>query len=189
MSKFETVCPHCRKPNTVEKTSFGAAGTEHGQQDIQCSHCSKRWKEDLGESGSLTKSAPTQSPEMATLRERVAELAKVLQAFIDRQAAARAAAPQSARFNVSGREVEKSDGDVRELLDKALEHGTRVDVAHPETNRSAGFQTVESIGVGVRTAPGGRFAPDGFESNDVAKAELAKALRNGRPMGFTPRGN
>jgi transposase-like protein len=34
MSKFETVCPYCKKTNAVEKSSFV---DEHGLQKIQCS--------------------------------------------------------------------------------------------------------------------------------------------------------
>jgi hypothetical protein len=176
MSKVETVCPFCGKTNTVEKFSFSGA-LAHGLPEIKCSHCSKSWGENLIETGSLAKSAPTQSVGMAELRQRLIELGKVVDAYVARRAAARPAG-----FNTSGREVEKSDGDVRELLNKALDNGTRIDVAHPEVNTSARFQTVESIGVGERTAhgSGARFIPDGFEGNDVAKAELAKALASGK---------
>ena len=50
MSKFETVCPYCKKTNAVEKSSFV---DEHGLQKIQCSHCSKGWATDLSVTGSL----------------------------------------------------------------------------------------------------------------------------------------
>ena len=51
MSKFETVCPYCKKTNAVEKSSFF---DEHGLQKIRCSHCSKEWATDLSVTGSLT---------------------------------------------------------------------------------------------------------------------------------------
>jgi transposase-like protein len=66
MSKFEVVCPFCRKPNGVEKNSFGVSA--HGLQKIQCSHCSKRWEENLSDTGGLVKSAPAPSSELAALR-------------------------------------------------------------------------------------------------------------------------
>jgi hypothetical protein len=184
MSKFEVVCPHCRKPNAVEKTSFGALGTDHGQQDIQCSHCLKRWKEDLGETGSLTKSAPSQATGMAELRQRLIELGKVVDAYVARRAAA-----QPARFNTNGREVEKSDEINREFLNKALANGTRIDVAQPEGSTSPRFQTVESVGSGQRVRSGAPFDTNGVEKSDIADAELQRALANGKPVGFVPRGN
>jgi hypothetical protein len=110
-----------------------------------------------------------QSGGMAELRQRIIELGKVVEAYVARRAAA-----QPTRFNTNGREVEKSDI-VAQELEKALANGKPV-TFETEASTSARFQTVESIGVGVRTAPGGRFVPDGFEKNDVAAEELNKAL-------------
>jgi hypothetical protein len=108
------------------------------------------------------------------VRGQIAELTKKINDLAER----RAASPQSASFDTKGREVEKGDIVAREL-EKALANGTRIDVVGSEVSTAPRFQTVESIGVGIRTAPGGRFVPDGFENNDVAKGELNKALANG----------
>jgi hypothetical protein len=183
MRKIEAVCPYCTKTKTIE--TYGTAANV----SLKCTQCSKIWDEDLSETGRLAKSAPTQSPEMATLRERIAELAKVVQAYIDRQATARAAAPQSARFNTGGRSVEKSNEINRELLNKALDNGVRVDVAQPAESSSPRLQTVESVGSGRRVRSGAAFDTNGVEKTAAADAELAKALANGKPVGFTPRGN
>jgi transposase-like protein len=48
MSKIETACPYCKKTNAVEKSSFV---DRDGLQDINCSHCSKRWQGNLSEIG------------------------------------------------------------------------------------------------------------------------------------------
>jgi predicted Zn finger-like uncharacterized protein len=115
MSKVEVVCPFCRKPNAVEKNSLGASA--HGLQDVQCSHCSKRWEENLSESGPLAKSAPAPSSELAALRVQVRsqmdELAKKINGLIER----RTAATPPARFNTNG--VEKSDVAQQELAQGA----------------------------------------------------------------------
>jgi hypothetical protein len=55
MSKVETICPFCRKPNAAGKNSFDVSA--NGVQAIQCSHCSKRWEENFCE-GPLVKAAP-----------------------------------------------------------------------------------------------------------------------------------
>jgi len=81
MSKVETACPHCRKWNTVEKSSTSV--TAFGYR-IQCSHCSKYWEDTLGETGSLAKSAPADG--MAAVRQRLIELGKVVDDYIARQA-------------------------------------------------------------------------------------------------------
>src|SRR6266852_277440 len=86
MSKVETACPHCRKWNTVEKSSTSV--TAYGYK-IQCSNCSKYWEDTLGETGSLAKSAPAQSDGMAAVRQRLIELGKVVDDYIARQAATR----------------------------------------------------------------------------------------------------
>jgi hypothetical protein len=107
------------------------------------------------------------------VRAQMDELTKRITALAERRAAATA----SARFNANGRDVERSDEINRGFLNKALANGTRIDAPGTEVS-AARFQPVETIRVGVRTAPGGRFVPDGFEKNDVAAAELEKALAN-----------
>jgi phage FluMu protein Com len=167
MSKFETKCPHCRMPNAVEKSSFGALA--NGLQTIQCCHCSKSWSENLGDSEGLSKSAGM--PELAKL---IAELQSLVNARLGTQAPA-----NGAKFvaKSADSEVEVNDT-VRQQLAKALANGKRVDVAEPEISKASRFQLVETVGVGVRTTLGGQFVPDGRENNDVAAAELGKALAN-----------
>jgi phage FluMu protein Com len=63
MSKIETVCPYCKKTNTVEKNHSGVG--RYGLQNIRCSHCSKSWDGNLSETEGLTKSAPAPSSELA----------------------------------------------------------------------------------------------------------------------------
>jgi transposase-like protein len=65
MSTVETVFPHCKRANTVEKNSFGAST---GMQDIRCAHCSNRWEENLSATGALAKSAG--SNDLAELRNQ-----------------------------------------------------------------------------------------------------------------------
>lgn len=55
MSKIETVCPYCKKANTVEKSN---SVDRYGLQDIRCAHCSKSWQGNLSETEGLAKSAP-----------------------------------------------------------------------------------------------------------------------------------
>ena len=105
MSKVEVFCPFCKTTNAVEKSSFDVSA--HGLQNIQCSHCSKRWKENLSDTGRLAKSAPAPSSELAALRVQVRvqmdELVKKINGLIER----RTVAIGSARFNING--VEESD--------------------------------------------------------------------------------
>jgi hypothetical protein len=105
MTKGEAVCPYCKKQTVVEKNHFGVGEHAHGLQDIQCSHCSKSWQQDL--SVTFAKSAPAISSELAELRVQVRgeldELMTEINAFIgNRKAAAR-----QTRFNPQG--VEKGD--------------------------------------------------------------------------------
>jgi hypothetical protein len=106
------------------------------------------------------------SSELAALRVQIRaqmeELTKRINGLLESRA----------RFNPSG--VEKSDV-VSQELNKALANGKPV-TFQPEGGGSARFQTVESVASGVRTAPGGRFVPDGFEKNATAEEELKKAL-------------
>jgi hypothetical protein len=115
MSKVDAVCPFCRKPNAVEKSSFA---DRHGLQDVQCSHCSKRWDENLSDTGRLAKSATVPSSELAALRVQVRaqmdELVKKINGLIER----RTVATGSARFNING--VEKSDVAQQELTQGPL---------------------------------------------------------------------
>jgi transposase-like protein len=176
MSKVVTVCPHCKKANTVEKASSGVGEYAHGVQNIQCSHCSKSWIEDMDVTGSeLAKSV--QPTSLAALRVQVRaqfdELLKQINALQERRAAA---ARLAAKFNTSG--VEKSDVAEAELK-KALDNGT-----------SLTFQTLSGVrSSGAAPASSGRFVPDGVEKSDVAGQELTKALANGKPVGFIQRGN
>src|SRR6267378_6726001 len=174
MSNVSAICPFCKRTNAVEKNSFVVSA--HGLNKVQCSHCSKSWEENLVETGSLAKSAPAPSSELAALRVQVRAQMEELTKRINGLLESRAAAARSVRFNTSG--VEKSDT-VAQELQKALSNGKPV-TFQPEGGTSARFQAVESIAPGVRTAPGGRFVPDGFEKNATAEEELKKALA--RPM-------
>jgi hypothetical protein len=91
--------------------------------------------------------------------------------------ASRAAAARSAGFNTKGREVEKSDAEVRELLNKSLANGKPL-TFQPELSTSPRFQTVEEVSPGVRMRSGARFDTNGIEKSDTADAELQKALAN-----------
>lgn len=131
--------------------------------------------------------SPAPSNELAELRVQLnaqfAELLSKLNGLIQQREAA------SRRFNINGRDgVQKSDGDVREMLNKALDNGTRVDVAHQqEVSVSPRFQTVESVGSGQRMRSGQPFDVNGIEKSDTADAELRHALGHGKPVGFVPR--
>ena len=180
MSKVEVVCPHCDKPNAVEKSIFA---DRHGLQKIQCSHCSKSWAEDLSVTGTLAKSAHAPSSELAELRVEInaqftALLAK-LNGIIERRATA------ARRFNTSG--VERSDVTLHELQ-KALANGTPITFQSADSTPLR-FQTAESVGSGRRVRSGQPFDTNGVEKSDVADAELQRALDSGKPVGFTPRGN
>jgi len=170
MSKVTTDCPHCRKLNVVEKSS--ASMTGYGYR-IRCSHCSKSWDESLGEDASFFKSAP--SDEFTELRENLAELGRVVDAYVSRRVVA-----TPARFNTNGHEVQKSDGEVRELLNKALENGKPV-TFQPAESASPTFQPVHSIGSGQRVRSGAPLDISGVEKSDVADAELRRALGSGQP--------
>src|SRR6267143_446605 len=151
MSKIETVCPFCKTPILVEKNSFGVCA--HGLNKIQCSHCSKRWEEDLSETGSLAKSAPAQSDGMAAVRQRLIELGKVVDDYIARQAATR-----PARVRPSGDQVQEATV----LKFVAGAPGGMM------------FQTDPAEAPAHVTKAAG--------SDAVAEAELQKALANGRPV-------
>ncbi len=169
MSKIEAVCPYCHKANALEVASLSKVV---GLQNIQCSHCSKRWDEDLSATSRFIKSAPVPSSELAALRVQVRAQMDELLVKINGLLQQREAASRPIGFNTKG--VEKSDVAAQEL-EKALANGKPV-TFQAESGSAARFTTVDSIGVGVRTAPGGRFVPDGFEKNDVAAEELKKAL-------------
>jgi transposase-like protein len=80
MSKIQTVqtvCPHCGKPNAVQKRSHV---NYYGLQQIQCAHCSKDWGENLNETEGLAKSAAAPTNEMADLYQRILDLGKVVDA-------------------------------------------------------------------------------------------------------------
>jgi predicted Zn finger-like uncharacterized protein len=173
MNKVETICPHCKTANTVEKNSSGVG--RYAMQEIQCAHCSKKWSEDLTFPGRLEKSAG--STDLVALRVQVRaqfdELLKQINALQERRSAA---ARLAAKFNTGG--VEKSDVAEAELK-KALDNGT------PLT-----FQTLSGARASAgAAASSGRFVPEGVEKSDVARQELSKALANGKPVGFIQRGN
>jgi hypothetical protein len=124
MSKVETDCPYCRKLNTVEKSS--ASVSTYGFR-ITCSHCSKSWDDSLGEDAGFFKSAP--SGELAKLRENLAELGRVVDAFVARNAA-------PAKFQPQGEETAPT---VLKFV-----AGVVVDpCAFPERLRKAGFEDVQ----------------------------------------------
>ena len=176
MSKIETICPFCKGAVVVEKNSFGAAG---GMESVRCAHCAKSWSEDLSLSGRLAKSAGAPSSGMAELRQRLIELGKVVDAYIERQAVTR-----PARFQTGG--VEKAAVADQELS-KALANGKPV-TFQSEESHSPRFQTVSSIGSGQRVRSGQPFDVNGIEKSDTADAELRKALGSGKPLGaFIPR--
>jgi len=120
------------------------------------------------------------SSELAQLRVQVRAQMEELLTKINGLLVSRAAATGPARFNPAG--VEKGDLAAQELQ-KALANGTPVG-SHRESSAGARFQTVESVASGVRTAPGGRFVPDGFEKNAVAEEELKKSLANPQRVGW-----
>jgi hypothetical protein len=116
--------------------------------------------------------ASNQSSELDRLRVQVRAQMEELMTKVNALIESRATAARQSRFNPQG--VEKSDVAAQELQ-KALANPVRF---QPESSTGARFQTVHSIASGVRTAPGGRFVPDGFEKNDVAEQELKKSLNN-----------
>jgi hypothetical protein len=153
MSKFTTDCPHCRKLNVVEKSS--ASVSTYGYR-IQCSHCSKHWDDSLGEDKSFFKSAP--SGELSKLRENLAELGRVVDAYV-----ARRAAPQPARFQPQGQETATVLKFVAGMPGGLMLEPNPADIAEAARQESA-FVT--------KTASG----------EAAAQAELQKALANGRSV-------
>jgi hypothetical protein len=151
MSKVTTDCPHCRKLNVVEKSS--ASVSTYGFR-VRCSHCSKSWDDSLGEDDDFFKSAP--SGEFTQLRENLAELGRVVDAYVARNAA-------PARFQPQGQEtaptvlkfVAGMPGGV--MLESDLAESAEV------SRQQTAFVT--------KTA-----------SEDVSRAALRKALDNGRPV-------
>lgn len=159
--KVESVCPHCRKANTIEVGRVTGAMTK-----ITCKFCSKGWSEDLQATSKMAKSAlfksapASPSPaELSALRTQVLaqfeELSGILNGIIaKREAAAR-------RFNPNG--VEKSD------------------VADAELRKA------RANSAPVIPAPG--FRPQSATGVDAAAwDELGKALDNPRRGmgGFNP---
>jgi hypothetical protein len=153
MIEILTICPHCKESNTVQKSSHADM---YGLQRIQCSHCSKAWSENVGETLGLTKSAP--SGEFAKLRENLAELGRVVDAYVARNAAA-----TPARFQPQGQEaaptvlkfVAGMPGGV--MLESDLAESAEV------SRQQAAFVTKAS-------------------SEDVSRAALQKSLANGKPV-------
>jgi hypothetical protein len=150
MSKVTTDCPHCRKLNVVEKSS--ASATTHGYK-IQCSYCSKSWDDSLGDDDSFFKSAP--SGEMVKLRESLAELGRVVDAYVARNAA-------PARFQPQGEEP----GTVLKFV-AGMPGGVMLEA---DVAESAELSRQQAAFV-TKTA-----------SEEVSRAALQKALDNGRPV-------
>jgi hypothetical protein len=105
MSKIETVCPFCKKQIVVEKNHFGVGEHAHGLHEIQCSHYSKSWQQNL--SVTLAKSAPALSNELSELRVQVRGQLDELMTKINALVANRTATARQTRFNPQG--VEKDD--------------------------------------------------------------------------------
>jgi hypothetical protein len=108
---------------------------------------------------------------MSKLQRLIAEAAKAVDEYVARNAAAR-----GARFvtKLADSPVEWTDT-ARQELAKALDNGTRIDVAQPVESSSPRFQTVESVGTHQRVRSG---QPFNVEKSDTADAELEKALAN-----------
>ena len=140
----------------------------------------------MSEIEGLAKSAPVPSGDLAALRVQVrAQLDELLVKVNGLLESRAAAASRRAKFNTSG--VEKMDV-VNQELNKALANGKPV-TFQPSESSSPRFQKVESVGSGRRVRSGAAFDTNGFEKSDTADAELRKALANGKPVGFIPRGN
>lgn len=153
MSKVEVVCPYCKKPTVVEK-SFDVSA--HGLNKVQCSHCSKRWEESLTEPGVLSKSAPSSG--MAKLRDSLAELGRVVDAYV-----ARRAAQQPARFQPQGYEPATVVKFVAGMQGGLLLESDITATAEAARQHSA-------------------FVTKAADRDAVAHAELEKALANGKPL-------
>ena len=152
MSKVTTDCPHCKRLNVVEKGSAGV--TTHGYR-IKCSHCSKSWDDSLGEDDSFFKSAP--SGELAKLRESLAELGRVVDAYVAR----RAARPVS--FQPQGQETRTVLKFVAGMPGGVMLESDIAESAEASQQHSA-------------------FVTKAANGDAVAHAELQKALANGKPV-------
>lgn len=153
MSKITTDCPHCRKLNVVEK-SF-ASMTNYGFR-IRCSHCSKSWDDSLGEDASFFKSAP--SGELTELRENLAELGRVVDAYVARNVA-------PARFQPQGQETAPT---VLKFV-AGMPGGVMLESDIAESAEASRQQN-------------SAFVTKAANSDAVAHAELQKALANGKPI-------
>jgi hypothetical protein len=105
MTEVKTVCQYFKKQIVVERNHFGVGEHAHSLQDIRCSRCSKRWKEDL--SVTLAKAVPALSSNLAELRVQVRVQLDELMTKINALFASHSAAAQQTRFNPQG--VEKND--------------------------------------------------------------------------------
>ena len=148
MSKVTTDCPHCRKLNVIEKSS--ASVSTYGYR-IRCSHCSKSWDDSLGEDASFFKSAP--SGEFAALRENLAELGRVVDAYVARQPAS---------FQPQGHERATVVKFVAGLPGGAMLESDVAALADASRRESA-FVTKAA-------------------NEDAGRAALEKALANGKPV-------
>ena len=154
MSKTTTDCPYCRKLNVVEKSS--ASVTTYGYR-IRCSHCSKSWDDSLGEDASFFKSAP--SGDFTQLRENLAELGRVVNAYV-----ARRAAPQPARFQPRGEETTTVLKFVAGMPGGVMLESDVAESAEASRQQNSSFVTKSA------------------NEDAAAHAALQKALANGRPV-------
>jgi hypothetical protein len=155
MSKFATDCPYCRKSNVVEKSS--ASVSTHGFR-IACSHCSKSWDDSLGEDAGFFKSAP--SGEFTKLRENLAELGRVVDAYVARNAAA-----TPARFQPQGGETAPT---VLKFV-AGMPGGVMLESDLAESAEASRQQN-------------SAFVTKSASEDAAAGAALQKALANGRPV-------
>jgi hypothetical protein len=155
MRKIEAVCPYCAKAKTIE-TSGTATNVS-----LKCAQCSKSWDEDLSEAGSLAKSAPVPSSELAGLRVQLnaqfAELLSKLQGLTERRATAPASfQPQREETATVLKFVAGMPGGV--MLESDIADSAEASRQHPT------------------------FVTKAANGDAVAHAELEKALANGRPV-------
>lgn len=112
----------------------------------------------------------SESVGMSELQRLIAQAAKAVDEYVARNAAARA------KFvtKLADSKVEWTDP-ARQELEKALNNGTRIDVARSAESPSSKFQAVTQVGTHQRVRSG---QPFNVEKSDTADAELEKALAN-----------
>jgi hypothetical protein len=162
MSKIQTVCPHCGKPNPFSKSYV----ERFGLQNIECPHCSKSLGGNLNANSNLSKSAGVPSGELAALRVQVLaqmdELRKKINGLLERSGAA----PRPARFQPDGGGGEP----VREAAT----------VLKFVAGMPGGLMVESDVDKSELQSPA--FVTKAATGEVVARAELEKALANGRPV-------